>query len=67
MRTLIIDRVKVFQQLIASILDALEIEHVFAATGKNALERLKDGKEFDCLCLAMYLDESNQFIPYGYY
>jgi len=57
MRTLIIDRVKVFQQLIAGILDASEIEHVFAATGKDALELLKNSKDFDCLCLAMYLDD----------
>jgi len=57
MRTLIIDRVKVFQQLVASILDASEIEHVFATTGKDALNILNDGKGFDCFCLSMYLDD----------
>ena len=57
MRTLIIDRVKVFQQLLVSALDASEIEHIFATTGKEALNILNQSSQFDCLCLSMYLDD----------
>lgn len=56
MRVLIIDRVKVFQQLIAGILDNSAIEHVFAATGQEALNSLKT-EDFECICLSMYLDD----------
>ncbi len=60
MKTLIIDRVKVFQQLIAGILDDSAIEHVFAATGQEALTLMgKDG--FDCICLALYLDDMDGY------
>ncbi|MCK5355762.1 MAG: response regulator, partial [Methyloprofundus sp.] len=60
MKTLIIDRVKVFQQLIASILDDSAIEHVFAASGKEALSILAKDK-FDCICLALYLDDMDGY------
>lgn len=60
MKTLIIDRVKVFQQLIAGILDDTAIEHHFAATGQEALTILK-GSHFDCICLALYLDDMDGF------
>ena len=56
MKTLIVDRVKVFQQLIASELNDSEIEHVFAATGSDSLATLKT-EAFDCVCLALYLDD----------
>ena len=60
MKTLIIDRVAVFQQIIASVLDDSAIEHVFATTGNQALDILQQQK-FDCICLALYLDDMDGF------
>ena len=57
MKTLIIDRVKVFKQLIAGILDDSSIEHVFAGTGEEALTLLEADAAYDCICLALYLDD----------
>lgn len=56
MKTLIIDPAKVFQQLIADVLEGYGIEHAFASTGKESLRLLKK-EQFDCICLAMYLDD----------
>ena len=58
MKTLIVDRVKVFQQLIAGILTDSSIQYTFAATGKQALEILEK-ENFDCICLALYLDDTD--------
>ena len=60
MKTLIIDRVKLFHEMIATILSDTDIEHVFSSTGKDALDTL--GKEkFDCICMALYLDDMDAF------
>ena len=61
MKTLIIDRVKVFKQLIAGILDDSSIEHVFAGTGEEALSLLEADAAYDCICLALYLDDMDGF------
>lgn len=60
MKTLIVDRVTVFQQLIASILDDSEIDHVFASTGQEALKKLESDR-FVCICIPMYLDDADAF------
>lgn len=60
MKTLIIDRVTLFQKMIATILSDTDIEHVFSSTGKEALETL-DSDKFDCICLALYLDDIDGF------
>ena len=60
MKALIIDRVTVFQQIIVAILQDSEIEHIFASTGKEALEILKSEK-IDCICLALYLDDMDGY------
>jgi len=61
MKTLIVDRVKVFKQLIAGILDDSSIEHVFASTGEEALGLLETDAAYDCICLALYLDDMDGF------
>ncbi|MCK4743641.1 MAG: response regulator [Sulfuriflexus sp.] len=58
MKTLIIDRVTVFKEIIAEVLDNSEIEHVFAKTGEEALNLLKQDK-FDCICFSLYMDDMN--------
>ena len=60
MKTLIIDRVTLFQKMIATILSDTDIEHVFSSTGKDALEAL-DNDQFDCICLPLYLDDIDGF------
>lgn len=60
MKTLIIDRVTLFQKLIAAILVDTDIEHVFSSTAKGALGELKRDK-FECICLALYLDDMDGF------
>lgn len=60
MKILVIDRVTVFQHIIVAILAESDIEHVFALTGKEALEILKTEK-IDCICLALYLDDIDGF------
>ena len=56
MKTLIVDRVKVFQQLIAGILNDSSIQYAFSSTGKEAMAVLEK-EHFDCICLALYLDD----------
>ncbi len=56
MKTLIIDRVTLFQKMIATILADTDIEHVFCSTGKESLEVLAHDK-IDCICLSLYLDD----------
>ena len=60
MKTLIIDRVRLFQEMIAAILSGTDIEHVFSSTGKETLEMLENDK-FDCICLSLYLDDMDGF------
>ena len=60
MKTLIIDRVRLFQEMIAAILSDTDIEHVFSSTGKETLEMLENDK-FDCICLSLYLDDMDGF------
>ncbi len=56
MKVLIIDRVKVFQQIIAGVLLDSGIDHIFAATGHDALAALK-GDAYQCICVSLYLDD----------
>lgn len=56
MKTLIVDRVKAVQQLLASSLEGVDIELVFASTGQEAMEILKK-TDINCICMAMYLDD----------
>ena len=60
MKTLIIDRVTLFQKMIATILSDTDIEHVFSSTGEDALEVLEKDK-FDCVCLPLYLDDMDGY------
>ena len=58
MKTLVIDRVKLFQEIISEVLRDTEIEPVFAHTGKEALEILA-AEKFECICLSLYLDDTD--------
>jgi len=58
MKTLIVDRVKVYQQLIISALQEVATDLVTANTGNEALALLEKNA-FDCICLSMYLDDIN--------
>jgi len=58
MKTLIVDRVKVYQQLIKTALQEIATDIVTASTGNEALEMLEKNV-FECICLSMYLDDIN--------
>jgi len=58
LKTLIVDRVKLFQEIIAGVLSDSGIEHQFASTGKAALSML-DKEEYQCICVSLYLDDFN--------
>lgn len=60
MRVLIIDRVKLFKEMIAVTLAETHIEHVFSANGREALDTL-NAEKFECICLALYLDDMDGF------
>ena len=59
-KTLIVDRVKLFHQMIETILSNTDIEHGFASTGKEALNAL-EAEKYDCICVALYLDDMDGF------
>ncbi len=61
MNILVIDRVKLFQKIIASVLDNTEIIYEFAETGQQALQLLEI-KEYDIVCVSMYLDDMDAII-----
>jgi len=56
MKVLIIDRVKVFQQIIAGVLLDSGIEHSFALNGSEAVKAL-ESDSFQCICVSLYLDD----------
>ncbi|MFK5949743.1 MAG: response regulator [Methylococcales bacterium] len=56
MKILVVDRVKLFQKIIASVLDDTEIEYVFAETGAFAISTLEKDK-YEIICVSMYLDD----------
>ena len=58
MKTLIVDRVKLYQQMVISALENTETEVLTASTGQQAISLLKKSV-FDCICLSMYLDDIN--------
>jgi len=58
MNTLIVDRVKVYQQLIMSALEEIPTDLITANTGQEALS-LVEHEVFDCICLSMQLDDIN--------
>ncbi len=61
MKILIIDRVKLFQQIIASELDKNSIDYVFEATGESALTTLSQ-THFDMVCIPLFLDDMNGLV-----
>lgn len=60
MKTLIVDRVTVFQEIITGLLNDSDIECTFATTGKEALEALAK-EHFNCICMSLYLDDMDGF------
>lgn len=60
MKTLIVDRVKLFHQMLETILSNTDIQHSFSSTGKEALDNL-EAEKFDCICVALYLDDMDGF------
>lgn len=58
MKILVIDRVKLFQQIIAKVLEGTNIGYVFSHDGQTALQTLADGY-FEIVCLSMHLDDMN--------
>lgn len=56
MKILVVDRVKLFQQIIASVLQETEIVPVFAANGADAVQMLQQDY-FDIICISMFLDD----------
>jgi len=56
MKILIIDRIKLFQQMIASELDKTEVEYLFTSSGTGALAMLKK-EVLDLICLPLFLDD----------
>ena len=57
MKTLVIDRVRLFQEIIAEILRNTAIEPVFAQGGENALKMLEQDS-YECICLSLHLDDT---------
>jgi len=60
LKALIVDRVTVFKEIIAEVMDDSAIEHVFATTGEEALSLLQKDK-FDCICFSLYMDDMDGF------
>lgn len=58
MKVLVVDRVKLFQNIIASTLQGTDIEYAFAETGAAALNMLERDK-FEIICASMYLDDTD--------
>lgn len=46
--------------MIETILSSTDIDNVFASTGKEALDAL-EAEKFDCICVALYLDDMDGF------
>ena len=59
-KTLIIDRVKLFHQMLETVLAGTDIENVFASTGKEALQTL-EAEKFDCICVSLFLDDMDGY------
>ena len=60
MKTLIVDRVTIFKEIIDKVIGESGITHVSASTGEEALALLTQ-ERFDCICFALYLDDMNGF------
>jgi len=58
MKILIVDRVQLFQKIIASVLDDTEIDYEFADSGQAALFKIAKEK-YEIICISMYLDDMN--------
>ncbi len=58
MKILVVDRVKLFQNIIASTLQGTGIEYAFAETGASAIHVLERDR-FEIICVSMYLDDMN--------
>jgi len=58
MKVLIVDRVKLFQQIISSVLDSENIQHKLCSTGAETLAILAQ-ESFDIICLSLYLDDTD--------
>jgi len=56
MKILIIDRIKLFQQMIASELDKANVEYLFTSSGVEALALLNQ-ESIDLVCLPLFLDD----------
>jgi len=56
MKVLVVDRVQLFQKIIASALENTGIAYEFADTGAAALAKLKKDK-YEIVCISMYLDD----------
>jgi len=56
MKILVVDRVKLFQKIIASVLEETEIDYAFVETGASALTTLEKDK-YEIICVSMYLDD----------
>ena len=59
MKILVVDRVKLFQKIIASVLDKTDIDYAFAETGASALTTLE--KEFHDDLSADMIKEINDY------
>jgi len=59
-KTLIVDRVKLFHQMIETVLSTTDIDNVFASNGKEALGVL-EVENFDCICVSLYLDDMDGY------
>ncbi len=58
MKVLVIDRVKIFQKIIAEVLSNTGIDHSLAVNGADALEQVKKDS-FQCICVSLHLDDIN--------
>lgn len=56
MKVLIVDRVKVFQQIIAGVLLDSGIDNAFTSSGEEALQLL-NSDTFQCICISYHLDD----------
>jgi len=61
MKILIIDRIKLFQRMIAHELDKTDIMYYFCSSGEEVLSSLKD-EVFDMICLPLFLDDMDGLV-----
>ena len=56
MKTLFVDRVCVYREIISGVLDDANLEHVFVNNGRAALDAIAR-QSFQCICVSLYLDD----------